>query len=319
MQKAAKNESVALYLYWFVKVEIKDTSTLKSAYISSTSTFASSSNTNTNHNKNTIPNSKSFSNIIETNLYNDSINDSKTNDSNTINQSNKSKTNFQIFMDELLDNLRNGDTYARTTYQNILNQEKFLKSLNDVVKAVQREGGSLDKKLTKLRNFLNETSKTLTSTSMSNLIDFDTKIPLILDPNIKISGINVESSTMFKSNLMPCKFVFKTENPSFEYSAIYKIGDDLRQDQLVVQMIALMDKLLKQENLDLKLSPYKVVATGIKEGFLQFVDAIPMSNILKDYKTIQAYLKKYNPSETGKYGIESEAMDVYVRSCGNII
>ena len=51
------------------------------------------------------------------------------------------------------------------------------------------------------------------------------------------------------------------------------IGDDLRQDQLVLQMIALMDKLLKQENLDLKLTPFKEVATGVKEGFLQFIDA----------------------------------------------
>lgn len=33
-------------------------------------------------------------------------------------------------------------------------------------------------------------------------------------------------------------------------------------------MIALMDKLLKQENLDLKLTPYKVIATGTKEGIL---------------------------------------------------
>ena len=64
---------------------------------------------------------------------------------------------------------------------------------------------------------------------------------------------------------MPCKFAFRTTS-GVEYSAIYKIGDDLRQDQLVLQMIALMDKLLKQENLDLKLTPYKVIATGTKEG-----------------------------------------------------
>jgi len=41
------------------------------------------------------------------------------------------------------------------------------------------------------------------------------------------------------------------------YMVIYKRGDDLRQDQLVVQMFSLMDRLLKRENLDLRLTPYR--------------------------------------------------------------
>lgn len=40
-------------------------------------------------------------------------------------------------------------------------------------------------------------------------------------------------------------------------AVIYKKGDDLRQDQLVVQMFSLMDRLLKREALDLRLTPYK--------------------------------------------------------------
>jgi phosphatidylinositol 3-kinase len=78
---------------------------------------------------------------------------------------------------------------------------------------------------------------------------------------------------------------------------------------------------LKQENLDLKLSPYKVIATGIKEGFLQFVDAVPLSQILTDSKngrSIQGYLRIHSPSETDKYGIQSDVMDNYVRSCGKL-
>jgi phosphatidylinositol 3-kinase len=44
------------------------------------------------------------------------------------------------------------------------------------------------------------------------------------------------------------------------------MGDDLRQDQLVIQLITLMDKLLKKENLDLKLTPYRVLATSFSAG-----------------------------------------------------
>ena len=155
-----------------------------------------------------------------------------------------------------------GDSYAKYIYESILNQEKFLKSLNDVVKAVQKESGVRDKKVIKLRSLLADTSirsassssggagtgstsSSSTSSSSFNLVQFDRSIPLILDPNIQIKGINIDKTTMFKSNLMPCKFVFKTANSDDidEYSVIYKIGDDLRQDQLVLQMIALMDKV----------------------------------------------------------------------------
>ncbi len=39
---------------------------------------------------------------------------------------------------------------------------------------------------------------------------------------------------------------------------IYKKGDDLRQDHFILQMISLMDRMLKRENLDLRMTPYKV-------------------------------------------------------------
>ena len=63
---------------------------------------------------------------------------------------------------------------------------------------------------------------------------------------------------------------------------IFKDGDDLRQDQVVLQMINFMDevksihflygflfsqfKILRRENFDLKLTPYKVLATSSRSG-----------------------------------------------------
>ena len=209
-----------------------------------------------------------------------------------------------------------------------------MKSLNEVMKAASRESGGRDKKEAKLRSTLVETANAAAAAPASqppapqrfDMVNFHTSMPLIIDPSVRIGGINVQKTTMFKSNLMPCKFVFKalpsdTPGAPTEYATIYKIGDDLRQDQLVLQMIALMDKLLKQENLDLRLTPYKVIATGVKDGFIQFVDALPVSSILDpkgDYKTIREYLRKHNPSEHDKYGITNEAMENYVRSSGKL-
>lgn len=56
-------------------------------------------------------------------------------------------------------------------------------------------------------------------------------------------------------------FLFIHDAEMSEYSVLFKTGDDLRQDQLVMQLIALMDRLLKNENLDLNLVHYKVNST----------------------------------------------------------
>lgn len=52
---------------------------------------------------------------------------------------------------------------------------------------------------------------------------------------------------------------------------MYKQGDDVRQDQLVLQMIDLMDFILKQINLDFKFTAYKVLAHSESDGMLEFV------------------------------------------------
>ena len=52
---------------------------------------------------------------------------------------------------------------------------------------------------------------------------------------------------------------------------MFKQDDDCRQDQLVLQMIDLMDDLLKQINYDFKFTVFKVVAFSEKVGMIEFV------------------------------------------------
>lgn len=108
---------------------------------------------------------------------------------------------------------------------------------------------------------------------------------------------------------------FVTSIASHEYVAIFKHGDDLRQDQLILQMITLMDKLLRRENLDLKLTPYKVLATSSKHGFLQYIDSYTVADVLAREGSIHNFFRKHNPCETGPYGILPETMDTYIKSC----
>lgn len=60
-----------------------------------------------------------------------------------------------------------------------------------------------------------------------------------------------------------------------------KTGDDLRQDQLVIMMIKLMDRILKRGTLDLFLKPYPILAMSDRTGLVEFVsDSMPISQVL---------------------------------------
>lgn len=152
-------------------------------------------------------------------------------------------------------------------------QQKFIDKLVKLVKTVSRESGNRKKKIEKLQQLLADPDG-----FKWNFPNFD-PLPFPLDPNIQIKGIFPEKASLFKSALMPSKLHFVTTD-NMEYVAIFKYGDDLRQDQLILQMITLMDKLLRKENLDLKLTPYRVLATSTKHGFLQFIDSFTVAEVL---------------------------------------
>mmetsp|Transcript_623 Transcript_623/g.1491 ORF Transcript_623/g.1491 Transcript_623/m.1491 type:complete len:866 (+) Transcript_623:255-2852(+) len=97
---------------------------------------------------------------------------------------------------------------------------------------------------------------------------------------------------------------------------IYKRGDDLRQDQLVNQIVSLMDRLLKKENLDLKLTLYKVLPTSTEDGLVEMVqESTPLSNVLAEHRTINRFLALNNPEPTGPFGLQPEALEAFVKSC----
>jgi phosphatidylinositol 3-kinase len=98
------------------------------------------------------------------------------------------------------------------------------------------------------------------------------------------------------------------------HKCMFKIGDDLRQDQLIIQMVQLMDRLLKRMRLDLRLTPYCVLATSRWNGLVEFVDdSMPLRHV----KDIRAFLRAQRPSSapSADLGIEPEVLDNFVKSC----
>ncbi|XP_064607919.1 phosphatidylinositol 3-kinase catalytic subunit type 3-like [Liolophura sinensis] len=204
--------------------------------------------------------------------------------------------------------LMKGGKECRLRRSIIARQQMFMDKLVQLVKIVARESGNRKRKIERLQALLTDPEACKT-----NFASFE-PLPLPLDPEIIVKGVVPEKASLFNSALMPSRLTFKTTDDT-EYVTIFKLGDDPRQDQLILQIIRLMDKLLRRENLDLKLTPYKVLATSSKHGFVQFIESVAVAEVLDKEGSIQNYFRKYAPSENGPYGIAPDVMDNYVKSC----
>lgn len=116
-----------------------------------------------------------------------------------------------------------------------------------------------------------------------------------LNPEISVRGVIPQDCTLFKSAMAPMRVCFEAlnqKNEELRYKIIYKRGDDLRQDQLIIQMFTLMDSLLRSVNQNMELSIYKVLATSREDGFLEFVpNSRTVQDILKEKRNLTSYFK----------------------------
>lgn len=189
----------------------------------------------------------------------------------------------------------------------LLRQGELITVLSKISKEIRFSREDRPRKIDRLKKYIADSKNDLTS--------LDSPLPLPLDPAISIVGCFPEESLVFKSSLFPLLIQFKTTDGK-RYPIIFKTGDDLRQDQLVIQIITLMDRLLRKENLDLKLSPYRILATSANAGAVQFVGSMSLAGISAEYKGgVLAYLKANNPDNSETLGVRKDTMDTYVKSC----
>lgn len=193
----------------------------------------------------------------------------------------------------------------------LLRQGEFITVLSKISKDVRNSRADRPKKIEQLKKMLGDPK--------NDLLEFDPPLPLPLDPEVLATGVVPDDCSVFKSSLYPLYINFRTDRGE-KYPVIFKTGDDLRQDQLVIQIIALMDRLLLKENLDLKLTPYRILATSTLAGAIQYIPSSTVSSILGNTKykgTILGYLRFHNPAlpdTPSVLGVRKEAMDTYIKS-----
>ncbi|PRD28631.1 UNVERIFIED_CONTAM: pik3c3 [Trichonephila clavipes] len=172
---------------------------------------------------------------------------------------------YQIVMKRFSLTLQRGSPEYKRRKELLFRGRDFVEKLLSLLKTVARESGGRRKKTERLQALLLDKD-----IHKIDFLNFE-PLPLPLDPSVKVKGIIPEKTTLFKSALMPTRLTFLTVDGK-EYVTIFKLGDDLRQDQLILQTISLMDKLLQHENLDLKLTPYRVLACSSKHGKIFHID-----------------------------------------------
>ena len=83
----------------------------------------------------------------------------------------------------------------------------------------------------------------------------------------RVMGSKMAPLWLVFENAFPDEFENKTK-----FTVLWKEGDDLRQDQLTLQVMATMDILWKMEGYDMNMVLYKCVSTGSMEGMLEIVE-----------------------------------------------
>jgi phosphatidylinositol-4-phosphate 3-kinase len=193
-------------------------------------------------------------------------------------------------------------------YQEFRKQEEFLKvvtKIGEKVQVARDKENTLRRECQNLQEFFEKRGNCL----------------LPYDPGLCVTGVEFKSCSYFTSNAVPLKLVFK--NPNIRADPVYvmfKVGDDLRQDMLTMQMIRIMDRLWLKAGLDLKIITFACLATGPKKGMVELITESEtlrkiqvqtgVTGSFKD-RTIKEWLQGHNPTEL-EY---QKAVDNFTRSC----
>ncbi|KAF1390879.1 hypothetical protein PFLUV_G00062680 [Perca fluviatilis] len=147
---------------------------------------------------------------------------------------------------------------------------------------------------------------------------------LPFDPRIKAGRILLDKSKVMASKKKPLWLEFSpmpSPTSVTPVGIIFKQGDDLRQDMLVIQTLVVMDSIWQEKSLDLNLVPYGCISTGHNIGMIEIVrDAATIAAVQKNQggttgafrnNALYEWLKSKSPLQEVHY----KTSERFVKSC----
>ena len=185
-------------------------------------------------------------------------------------------------------------------------QEHFVSAIHGLCKEAKRYKETRPKQIERLMAILAEGGAYAHLTAMA------TSVNLPHQPRVFVKGIMPSQSTILKSALNPVKLVTRTDEEQM-HAILYKASNDLRRDQLILSCIDMMDTLLQKEGVDLRITTYKVTATSIDEGLVEWVEeCFPLSAVLAEHDNdIRLFFRKHARDDTH----HDSMLDNFVKSC----
>uniref|UniRef100_A0A3Q1H2J1 phosphatidylinositol 3-kinase n=1 Tax=Anabas testudineus TaxID=64144 RepID=A0A3Q1H2J1_ANATE len=159
-------------------------------------------------------------------------------------------------------------------------------------------------------------------------LDLTSKLPdeflLPFDPRIKVGTILLEKCKVMASKKKPLWLEFSpmpSPTSVTPVGIIFKHGDDLRQDMLVIQTLVVMESIWQEKSLELNLVPYGCISTGYNIGMIEIVrNALTIAAVQRNHGgTTGAFrndaLYEWLKSKCPLQEIHYKTMERFVKSC----
>lgn len=201
-------------------------------------------------------------------------------------------------------------------YECIQMGRTFRSNTVETAYAIRNEQGKNEQQVELLKKLISANDKPSNLTNLNN----GEGVPLPANLDYTLMSVRVEKAKVFTSATKPLLLPFyyrlpgDSQNRAETFTMMFKTGDDMRQDQLVLQLFQVMDNLLNEIGLDVEFQIYNLIAFTVDDGLLQFVPhSKTITDIIKEYDTaIEGYLKE---NTNGDQQLFEKKQNTYIKTC----